>query len=95
MAAKKKTMRHASALKAHRQSLAHKAQNYKVRSRLRTLISNVLKAIKDKNKEAAKASFVLAQSAWNKAGHRNIVHKNAAKNRISRLSSQLAALAKS
>jgi small subunit ribosomal protein S20 len=90
----KKTMRHASALKAHRQSLARKAQNYKVRSRLRTLSSNVSKAIAAKNAEGAKKEFIRMQAEWNKAAHKGIFHRNAAARVVSRLASRIAALSK-
>jgi len=87
-------MRHASALKAHRQSLARKEQNYKVRSRLRTLTNSVLKAISEKNIEAAKTSFTTVQAEWSKAAHKGIFHQNAASRIISRLATRLTALTK-
>jgi small subunit ribosomal protein S20 len=90
----KKIMRHASGRKALRQSLVRKAHNYQVRNRLRTLYTSTVQALKEKNLEKAKSHFLLVQSAWTKAAHRNIIHKNAARHRIARLSSQLAALAK-
>lgn len=91
---KKKTMRHASALKARRQSIARRAQNNQVRSKVRTLTKNVFKAISEKNIEVAKSQFKLAQSAWRKAAKRNIFHKNAASKHISRMATRLAALSK-
>ena len=92
--AKGKTTRHASALKAHRQSLVRKEQNYQVRSRVRTLTQKVLKSIQEKNIEAAQADFEVAQSAWQKAAQRGIFSKNAASRKISKIASQLAILAK-
>lgn len=89
---KKKTMRHASALKAHRKSLIRRDQNFEVRSRVRTLTSKVLKAIKEKNATVAKESFVIAQSAWKKAANKGVFHHNAANRNISKLASRLASL---
>lgn len=92
--ATKKIMRHASGLKAHRQSLKRQAQNYQVRSRVRTLTNGVLKAIGEKNIELAKKGFLEAQSAWKKAANKGVFHENAASRTISRLASRLAVLAK-
>ena len=89
---KKKIMRHASGLKAHRQSLIRRDQNFKVRSAVRTLTKNVLKAIADKKQEVAKAGFKAAQAAWQKASSRGIFHKNVAKRNIAKMASRLAAL---
>lgn len=90
--AKGKTKRHASALKAKRQALAHQAANVQVRSRVRTLHNKVLKDIAAKNVEAAKVSFKAAQSAWQKAAHRNVFPKQAAARKIARLSVLVTAL---
>ncbi len=90
--AKGKSKRHASALKAHRKSLAHKAFNYQVRSRVRTLTARVLKDIEAKNIDAAKNSFKVAQSAWQKAAKTGIFNKSAASRKIGSLASKIAAL---
>jgi small subunit ribosomal protein S20 len=89
-----KVMRHASALKAHRQSLVRKARNYQVRNRVRTLTSRVLKDIAEKNLEAAQVSFKVAQSAWQKASKTGVFDRNAASRKISRLASKIASLKK-
>jgi small subunit ribosomal protein S20 len=90
----KKTMRHASALKAGRQADTHRAQNFQVRSRVRTLTSLVLKAISEKNADAAKKNFRVAQSAWQKAAKQGVFHSNVAARKISRLAARLATLSK-
>ena len=90
--AKGKTMRHASALKAHRQSLARKAKNIQVRNRVRTLTNRVMKAISDKNIDAAKDSFKVAQAAWQKAAKTGIFTKHAAARKVSRMASRIASL---
>ncbi len=94
MATPKKTMRHASALKAHRQSLAHRLKNTQIRSRVRTLTNKAIKDLQEKKLDAAKASFRVAQSAWQKAAKHGVFSKNAAARKISSLSSRLAALTK-
>jgi small subunit ribosomal protein S20 len=91
----KKTMRHASALKAGRQADVHRNQNFQIRSRVRTLTSLVVKAINEKNAEAAKKNFIVAQSAWQKAAKRGVFHANVAARKISRLASRVATLSKS
>jgi len=87
---KKKTMRHASALKAHRKSLVRRDQNFKVRSSVRTLTKSVLKAISEKKPDIAKTAFKQAQAAWQKAASRGIFHKNVAKRNIAKMASRLA-----
>lgn len=92
--AKGKSKRHASALKAHRQSLIRKEFNTQVRSRVRTLTARVLKEIQAKNIEAAKKDFIVAQSAWQKAAKSGIFNKATASRKIGGLASKIAALSK-
>ena len=94
MAKAKKTMRHASALKAHRQSLAHRTKNVQIRSKVRTLTAKVLKELEGKNLDTAKAAFRTAQAAWQKAAKQGVFTKNAASRKISRLANRIAAVAK-
>ena len=93
--AQKKTMRHASGKKALRQSEAHRAHNTSVRNRVRTLTNSVIREIDAKNLDAAKAKFVTAQSALQKAARRGIVAANAASRRISRLAARIATIKQS
>jgi ribosomal protein S20 len=90
----KKTKRHASALKASRKAEVRKASNYQVRSKVRTLTANVLKAVKAKNLEAAKSAFKTAQSAWQKAAKSKIFNKQTASRKIGHLASHIAKLGK-
>lgn len=92
--ANKKTMRHASALKAHRKSLVREAQNYSVRHKLRTLTNSVLDAIGKKNVDAAKKAFLDVQSEWSKAARRGVYHPNVAARKVSRLATRLASIAR-
>lgn len=91
----KKTMRHASALKAKRQNIVRKASNSQTRNRIRTLTKSVLKAVTEKNNTLAQSKFKEAQSAWQKAAKRNIFHKNTAGRQIAKMASRLAVLSKS
>lgn len=94
MATKPKTKRHASALKAHRQSLKKKAYNYQVRNEVRTLTSRAIKALQEKKWEDAKNAVQTAQSAWQRAARRGIFSRNAASRRISLLTHRLSLLQK-
>jgi small subunit ribosomal protein S20 len=92
--AKGKTKRHASALKASRKAEIRKASNYQVRSKVRTLTANVLKAVRAKELEAAKVAFRTAQSAWQKAAKSKIFNRHTASRKIGHLAARIAALAK-
>ena len=92
--AKGKTKRHASALKASRKAELRKASNYQVRSKVRTLTANVLKAIRAKDVTAAKAAFKTAQSAWQKAAKSKIFNRHTASRKIGHMAGRIAALAK-
>ncbi len=94
MAKTGKTLRHASALKANRQAKARQIQNYKVRSQVRTLTNQFTKLISEKKADAAKAHFIVVQSAWQRAAKKGIFSKNSASRKISIFASQLASLKK-
>jgi len=82
---------HASALKAHRQSLKNREHNRQFRSRLRTALKNVRSAIDGNDKAAAKAALRDVASLVDKLAGKGIIHKNAAARYKSRLASRLAA----
>ncbi len=82
---------HASALKAHRQSLKHREHNRQFRSRLRTALKSVRSAIDGNDKAAAKAALRDVVSLVDKLAGKGIIHKNAAGRYKSRLASRLAA----
>jgi small subunit ribosomal protein S20 len=90
----KKTMRHASALKAGRQAEDRRLQNFQVRSRVRTLTNMVIKAINEKKVDAAKEGFRVAQAAWQKAAKQGVFHSNVAARKVSRLAHRLASISK-
>ena len=82
---------HASALKAHRQSLKNREHNRQFRSRLRTALKNVRSAIDGNDKAAAKTALRDVASLVDKLASKGIIHKNAAGRYKSRLASRLAA----
>ena len=82
---------HASALKAHRQSLKHREHNRQFRSRLRSALKSVRTAIAGNDQSAARAAFKQTVSLIDKMASKGIIHKNAAGRYKSRLSARLAA----
>src|SRR5436305_13639441 len=82
---------HASALKAHRQSLKNREHNRQFRSRLRTALKNVRSAIDGNDKAAAKSALREVTSLIDTLVSKGIIHKNAAGRYKSRLSARLPA----
>ena len=84
---------HASALKAHRQSLKNREHNRQFRSRLRTALKSVRSAIDGNDTAAARAALRDVVSFIDKLASKGIIHKNAAGRYKSRLTNRLAARA--
>jgi small subunit ribosomal protein S20 len=84
---------HASALKAHRQSLKNREHNRQFRSRLRTALKSVRSAIDGNDTAAARAALRDVVSLIDKLASKGIIHKNAAGRYKSRLTNRLAARA--
>lgn len=82
---------HASALKAHRQSLKNREHNRQFRSRLRTALKNVRTAIDGNDKAAARSALREVTSLIDKLASKGIIHKNAAGRYKSRLTTRLSA----
>jgi small subunit ribosomal protein S20 len=82
---------HASALKAHRQSLKNREHNRQFRSRLRSALKDVRTAIAGKDPGAARTAFQQTVSLIDKMASKGIIHRNAAARYKSRLCSRLAA----
>jgi small subunit ribosomal protein S20 len=78
---------HASALKAHRQSLVHRERNRKYRSQLRSTLKQI-RAVIDKDKAAAKKELNQAISLIDKMAGKGIIHRNTASRYKSRLSAR-------
>ena len=69
--------------------ISEKARQHNVaaRSKMRTLIKNVIKAVEAGNKESAKAAFAVAEPVLDRAACKGLVHKN----KVARHKSMLAA----
>ena len=80
---------HASALKAHRQSLAHRERNRKYRSQLRSTLKQI-RGVIDKDKAAAKKELNQAISLIDKMAGKGIIHRNTASRYKSRLNARYA-----
>ena len=84
---------HASALKAHRQSLKNREHNRQFRSRLRTALKSIRSAIDGNDTAAARAALREVVSLIDKLAGKGVIHKNAAGRYKSRLTNRLAARA--
>ena len=84
---------HASALKAHRQSLKNRENNRQYRSRLRTALKNIRVAIDGNDLPAAKDALKETISLIDRMASKGIIHRNAAGRYKSRLTVRLAARA--
>lgn len=91
--AKKKTVRLASGLKRARQDVALNAANTALRSRFRTVVKNVQKAVTGGDKVKAAEVFKSAQSVIDSVADKGVFHKNKAARLKSRLSAKVKALA--
>ena len=82
---------HASALKAHRQSLVHRERNRKYRSQLRSTLKQI-RVLDDpksaKDQAAAKKQLNQAISLIDKMAGKGIIHRNTASRYKSRLSAR-------
>ena len=83
---------HASALKAHRQSLVRRDHNREMRSALRTAIKNIRAAIDAKDLEGVKKQLPATVSLIDKMAAKGIIHDNAAARHKSRLHAGIARL---
>ena len=84
---------HASALKAHRQSLKNREHNRQFRARLRNALRSVRSAIDGNDLAGAKTALKETISLIDKMAAKGIIHRNAAGRYKSRLSTRMAARA--
>ena len=80
---------HASALKAHRQSLVHRERNRKYRAQLRSTLKQIRTVIDAKDQAAAKKQLNQAISLIDKMAGKGIIHRNTASRYKSRLNARL------
>ena len=86
--------KHASATKAHRQSLKNREHNRQFRARLRNALRNIRVAIDGKDLTAAKTALSQTISLIDKMASKGIIHRNAAGRYKSRLASRVASRSK-
>jgi small subunit ribosomal protein S20 len=90
--AKKKIVRLASGRKRARQDVKLNAHNTSLRSKFRTAVKNVQKAVLSGDKAKATDLFRSAQSVIDSIADKGLFHKNKAARHKSRLSAKLKAL---
>ncbi|MCF8034493.1 MAG: 30S ribosomal protein S20 [Desulfarculaceae bacterium] len=83
---------HVSALKRARQNLKRSTRNRAYRTRVRSVVKQVRLAIDAGDAEAAQAALTKAVPLIDKAASKGVLHKKNASRKVSRLSSQVAAL---
>ena len=83
----------ASAKKRARQSEVRRLHNASLRSRMRTAVKRVRKAVADGDKEAAQRELRSAASMLDSTAGKGIVHKNMAARNKSRLAAAVKAMA--
>lgn len=83
----------AQARKRARQAIKNRAQNVALRSRFRTAVKAVRKAILAGDKAAAQEAFRASISIMDSIADKKIVHKNKAARNKSRLSAAIKAMA--
>jgi small subunit ribosomal protein S20 len=81
--------KHASAVKAHRQSLKHREHNRQFRTRLRNALRSIRSAIDNSDLSTAKSALRQTISLIDKMAAKGIIHRNAAGRYKSRLHSRI------
>jgi small subunit ribosomal protein S20 len=76
---------HKSAIKRSTQSVKHKERNTAVKSKVKTAVKSVIKAVEAKDKEAATAALAQSVPILAKAAAKGIFHKKTMSRKISRL----------
>ena len=88
----KKTVRLASGRKRARQDVKLNAHNASLRSRFRTVVKNVVKAVAGGDQAKASETFKSAQSVIDSVADKGMFHKNKAARLKSRLNAKIKAL---
>ena len=81
--------RHASAVKAHRQTIKRTERNRALRSKLRTALKGIRSAIETGDTQGAKAALNQTVSLIDKMSGKGIIHDNAAARYKSRIAKRL------
>ena len=82
-----------SAKKRAKQAVVRNERNTGQRSRLRTSIKKVLKALNANDAAGAQAAFAVAQPILDRYSSRGLIHKNKAARHKSRLTARIRAIA--
>ena len=85
--------RHASAVKANRQTIKRTAHNRELRSKLRTALKGIRAAIENKESDRAKSMKSETFSIIDKMSNKGIIHDNAASRYKSRIEKRIRAKA--
>jgi len=80
-----------SALKAHRQNVVRRERNRQMRSKLRTGLKGIRKALDDGDVEDAKKQLSATQSLVDSMAAKGIIHRNTASRYKSRLTARVTA----
>ena len=86
--------KHASATKAHRQSLKHREHNRQFRAQLRGALKSIRTAIDGNDLAAARNALKQTISLIDRMASKGIIHRNAAGRYKSRLTTRLASKSK-
>jgi small subunit ribosomal protein S20 len=81
-----------SATKAARQTVRRTAINKSRTSQMKSYVRKVEEAIASGNKDAAQAALAAAQPVLMRSAQKDIIHKNAASRKVSRLTARLKAM---
>lgn len=81
-----------SAQKRARQTVVRNARNSSQRSRLRTAVKNVIKAIGANDVAAAENAYKVAEPILDRYSARGLIHRNKAARHKSRISARIKAL---
>ncbi len=81
-----------SAKKRLRQTASRTSRNRSAKRAVRSQVKKVLLAVKAGNVEQAEAEYLVTQKKLDRAGARNLIHRNAAARLKSRLSGKIKAL---
>lgn len=78
-----------SAKKAMRQAARRTVVNKTQRTRMRSVVRQVEEAIAAGDRDAATAAFKLAEPVVMRTGQKNVIHRNSASRKVSRLAKRI------
>ena len=83
---------HKSAVKRAKQNIIRQFRNKTTRTKIKNVLKKATAVLETKDKKAAEAILVEAQSTMSKGVSKGVIHKNTAARKISRLSKKVASL---